>query len=112
MLSGPGLAAGVGGGGGSWFECVGEPMTADGVVILGVGGPLGRVCTIFSIRDGIRALFVSRVSAALVGEEDPPSSKLTMEARRSVRLKGLYRPSMPSIMSEEGLFGYVEVDVA
>jgi hypothetical protein len=74
MLSGPGLAAGVGGGGGSWLECVGEPMTADGVVMFGVGGPLGRVCTTFSIRDGIRALLVSRVSAARVGEEDPPSS--------------------------------------
>jgi len=86
-------------------------MTADGVVIFGVGGPLGRVCTIFSIRDGIRALLVSRVSAALVGEEDPPSSKLTMEARRSVRLMGLYRPSMPSMMSEMGIFGDVEIGV-
>ncbi len=62
--------------------------------MFGVGGPLGRVCTIFSILDESRALFVSSVSVLRVGEDDPLSSKLTIEARRSVRLNGLYNPSM------------------
>lgn len=40
ISSGPGLAAGVGGGGGSWLIVVGESSSA-GVVRFGVGGPLG-----------------------------------------------------------------------
>ena len=42
ISSGPGLAAGVGGGGGSCVRvlCVGESSSA-GVVRFGVGGPLG-----------------------------------------------------------------------
>jgi hypothetical protein len=68
----------VGGGGGSWLECVGESGSADGVVMFGVGGPLGRDCTILSTLDCNRtlAVLVFRVKVALVVGERSPSSVL------------------------------------
>jgi hypothetical protein len=87
MSPGPGLAAGVGGGGGSWL--VGDSSSVEGVIMFGVGGPLGRVCASFSILAGSRVLLVSSVRVERVGEEAPASSKLTVEALRSVRLNGL-----------------------
>lgn len=63
---------------------------------MGVGGPRALEPNNLSTLEGILVLFVSSVSVVRVGD-DAPSSKVTTDARRSVRLKGLYIPSMPSI---------------
>jgi hypothetical protein len=54
---------------------VGESGSAEGVVILGVGGPRGLDWTTLSTRDGSRTLLVLvlRVRVARVGERSPSS---------------------------------------
>ncbi len=71
---------------------MGESGSADGVVIFGVGGPLGLVdCTAFSTLCGRRTLLVLvlRVKVARVGERSLSSLLKTIDALLSVRLKGL-----------------------
>jgi hypothetical protein len=69
---------------------VGESGSADGVVMLGVGGPLGLDCTdTFSTLCGRRTLvLVLRVRVARVGERSLSSLLNTIDALRSVKLKG------------------------
>lgn len=80
----------MGGGGGSWLDCEGESGSAEGVIILGVGGPRGLDCTTLSTRDvGLLPLLdVFKVSAALVGDSSPSSMDVAIDARRLVRLNG------------------------
>lgn len=81
----------MGGGGGSWLECVGESGSAEGVVIFGVGGPRGlRDCTTLSTRERGRTVEedVLRVRVARVGEISPSSFEVAIDALRDVKLKG------------------------
>ena len=68
---------------------MGESGSADGVVILGVGGPRGRDCTTLSTLDGSRTLvFVFKVRVARVGDRSPSSKVLCIDALLSVKLIG------------------------
>ena len=76
---------------------MGESGSADGVVILGVGGPRGRDCTTLSTLDGSGTLvFVFKVRVARVGDRSPSSKVLCIDALLSVKLIGfpILKPSI------------------